>query len=35
MSMGEKSAMWSAQDEILESLGVDIQSPEFSSETEE
>jgi probable rRNA maturation factor len=34
MSLGEKSAMWSAQDEILESLGLDIQSPEFSSEAE-
>ena len=34
MSPGEKSAMWSAQDEILESLGLNIQSPEFSSEPE-
>lgn len=34
MTLEERSAMWSAQDEILESLGLDIQSPEFSTEHE-
>lgn len=31
MQPEEKSKMWLAQDEILETLGVDIKSPEFST----
>lgn len=30
----ERSAMWSAQEEILESLGLDIKPPDFSTEPE-
>ncbi|UCF28338.1 MAG: rRNA maturation RNase YbeY [Chloroflexota bacterium] len=34
MKPGEKSSMWSAQTEILDSLGLDIKSPEFFTESE-
>jgi probable rRNA maturation factor len=34
MQPEEKSKMWLAQNEILESFGVDIKSPEFSTESE-
>lgn len=30
----EKSKMWSAQNEILESLGLDIKTPDFSNEND-
>jgi probable rRNA maturation factor len=30
----ERSTMWSAQEEILESLGIDIKPPDFSNESE-